>query len=107
MCRYDTYWYVFRYRSTRHAQKPRSSDPVHAYNQHHILDNDSDSDSDENAYAEGLSDIDSNENDTYDDLENQLLDEIEFKNDLAVFHPTADKKEECSNDHNAEDDSWD
>lgn len=54
---------------------------------------DDDSDEEE-TYAECLSDIDFDEDDTCDDIENILLDQLEFEHDIAVFNSTASKKAE-------------
>lgn len=53
-------------------------------------------DSDDEAYIDTLSDIDSNEDDTYDDLENTLLDEIEMQHDITVFNSARNNQEEHS-----------
>lgn len=71
--------------------------PVDIYsgiNQYNLVDDDSD----DEAYADNVSDIDSDANDTYADLENILLDEIEFEHDLAAFHPSAEKNHKLSAD---------
>ena len=65
------------------------ADMYSGINRHHITDDDSD----EDAYAETSSDIDSKENDTYNDLEDQLLGEIEFQHDLTASQTSANKNE--------------
>ena len=57
-------------------------DMYSATNQYYFVTDDSDDDS----YVESMSDIDPNENDTYDDFENILLDRIAMEYDIASFH---------------------
>ena len=64
--------------------------PIDMYsgtNQYYSITNDSD----EDPYVESFSDINSNENDSYDDLENRLLDRIAVEYDIAVFHATEEQ----------------
>ena len=60
-------------------------------------------DSDDDTYVESMSDIDSNENDTYDDLENILLDRVAMEYDVATFHAPEEHRQEPPNDNNHQD----
>lgn len=64
-------------------------------NQHHNTDNDSD----DEEHVETSSSIDSEANNTYNDLENQILDEIEFENDLPAFNPAPIHEEPSTEKH--------
>jgi hypothetical protein len=57
-------------------------------------------DSDEDAYAETSSTIDSAENDTSNDLENELLIQIEFQHGLTAVQTNANNNEPLSTDDN-------
>jgi hypothetical protein len=71
-----------------------AADMYSGINRHHIADNDSD----EDAYAETSSHIDSDDNDTSNDLDNQSLDEIDFQRDLTASQTTANTNEPLSTD---------
>ena len=65
--------------------------------QNYIATNDLDQDTN----VESLSDIDSDDNDSYNDLENRLFDHIAMEYDITAFHAGEEYNEEPTydNDH--------
>lgn len=63
------------------------------------IGNDDDS-SDEEAYTENFSHVLSDENDTYDNLQSDILDHIDFEYDVTTFHSTTVNTDEYTTDTN-------
>ncbi len=51
-------------------------------------------DLDDDTYVDSFSDIDSNEDDSYDDIENILLDQLEIEHDIDAFHSSEENQDE-------------